>query len=146
MATAFFTRPACPRLPSLAFCASTGRQQAKPTWNAKRSEIPPNVWNSRLRARRPPSPRRGLSADGWDSRQDWPLPSGRKASEPTRDRMPARYVNAMCDAPALLHADKKQLSGGGRPDGAFCVHTDAERAHPHKVGENLSMQQCSVAV
>jgi hypothetical protein len=64
----------------------------------------------------------------------------------TRDRMSARYVNAMCDPPALLHTDKKRLSGGGRPDGAFSVLADAERAHPLEVGENLSMQQCSVAV
>src|SRR5258708_21374700 len=64
----------------------------------------------------------------------------------TRDRMTARYVNAMCDTPALLHTDKKRLSGGGRPDGAFGVLADAERAHPLEVGKNLSMQQCSVAV
>jgi hypothetical protein len=67
----------------------------------------------------------------------------------TRDRMTARYVNAMCNTPALLHTDKKRLSSGGRPDGAFGilgVLTDAERAHPLEVCEDLSMQQCSVAV
>jgi hypothetical protein len=64
----------------------------------------------------------------------------------TRDRMSARYVNAMCDTPALLHTDKKRLSGGGRPDGSFSVLADAERAHPLEVCEDLSMQQCSVAV
>jgi hypothetical protein len=64
----------------------------------------------------------------------------------TRDRMTARYVNAMCDTPALLHTDKKRLSGSGCPDGAFGVLADAERAHPLEVCEDLSMQQCSVAV
>ena len=39
----------------------------------------------------------------------------------TRDRMTARHVNAMCDTPALLHTDKKRLSGSGCPDGAFGV-------------------------
>jgi hypothetical protein len=64
----------------------------------------------------------------------------------TRDRMTAQYVNAMCDTPALLHTDKKRLSGSGCPDGAFGVLADAERAHPLEVCEDLSMQQCSVAV
>src|SRR5216684_6408218 len=64
----------------------------------------------------------------------------------TRDRMTARYVHAMCDTPALLHTDKKRLSGSGRPDGAFGVLADAERAHSLEVCEDLSMQQCSVAV
>ena len=64
----------------------------------------------------------------------------------TRDRMTARYVNAMRDTPALLHTDKKRLSGSGCPDGAFGVLADAERAYPLEVCEDLSMQQCSVAV
>src|ERR1700682_4387022 len=64
----------------------------------------------------------------------------------TRDRMTAGYVNAMRDTPALLHTDKKRLPGGGCPDGAFGVLADAERAHPLEVCEDLSMQQCSVAV
>src|SRR5260221_5519064 len=64
----------------------------------------------------------------------------------TRDRMTARYVNAMCDTPALLHTDKKRLPGSGCPDGAFGVLADAERAHPLEVYEDLSMQQCSIAI
>src|SRR3984893_18081072 len=64
----------------------------------------------------------------------------------TRDRMTARYVNPMRDTHALLHTDKKRLSGSGCPDGAFGVLADAERAHPLEVCEDLSMQQCSVAV
>src|SRR5258708_35863378 len=59
----------------------------------------------------------------------------------TRDRMTARYVNAMCDTPALLHTDKKRLPGSGCPDGAFGVLADTERAHPLKVCEGLSSQQ-----
>lgn len=64
----------------------------------------------------------------------------------TRDRMTAGYVNAMCDTPALLNTDKKRLSGSGYPDGAFGVLAEAERTHPLEVREDLSMQQCSVAV
>ena len=64
----------------------------------------------------------------------------------TRDRMTAGYVNAMCDTPALLNTDKKRLSGSGYPGGAFGVLAEAERTHPLEVREDLSMQQCSVAV
>jgi hypothetical protein len=60
--------------------------------------------------------------------------------------MTARYVNAMSDTPALLHTDKKRLSGSGRPDGAFGILADAERVYPLKVCEDLSMAQRSVAV
>ncbi len=63
-----------------------------------------------------------------------------------RDCMTAGYMNAMCETPALLYTDKQRLSGSGCPDGAFGVLADAERAHPLEVCENLSMQQCSVAV
>ena len=64
----------------------------------------------------------------------------------TRDRMTARYVNAVCDSPALLYTYKKRLSGSGYPDGAFGVLAEAERTHPLEVREDLSMQQCSIAV
>ena len=64
----------------------------------------------------------------------------------TRDRMMARYMNAMSDTPAPLYADKKRLSGSGYPDGAFGVLAEAERTHPLEVREDRSMQQCSVAV
>lgn len=37
----------------------------------------------------------------------------------TRDRMAARYMDAMRDASALQHTDKKRLSGSGRPDRAL---------------------------
>ena len=60
--------------------------------------------------------------------------------------MAARHVNAMCDTPALLHTNKKRLSGSSCPDGAFGVRADAERAHFLEVCENLSIQQCSVAI
>src|SRR5260370_14465211 len=36
----------------------------------------------------------------------------------TRDRMTARYVNAMCDTPALLHPDKKLLPDRAGPSRA----------------------------
>src|SRR5260370_34485427 len=52
----------------------------------------------------------------------------------------------MCDTPALLHTDKKRLSGSGCLDGAFGVRADAERAHPLEVCKDLSIQQCSVTV
>ena len=45
----------------------------------------------------------------------------------TRDRMTARYVNAVRDSPALLYTDKERLSGSGYPDGAFGVLAEAER-------------------
>src|ERR1700739_2445093 len=63
-----------------------------------------------------------------------------------RDRMTAGDVNAMGATPALLHADKKRLPGSGCPNGAFGVTADAERAHPLEVCEDLSMQQCSIAI
>lgn len=62
----------------------------------------------------------------------------------TRDRMTARYVNAMSDTPALLYADKKRLSGSGYPDDAFGVRAEAERTHPLEVREDRSMPSRSM--
>jgi hypothetical protein len=64
----------------------------------------------------------------------------------TRDRVTIEYVNPMCDAPILLHTNKKRLSGSSCPNGAFGVRADAERAHSLEVCEDLSMQQYSVAI
>src|SRR5260370_38584409 len=55
----------------------------------------------------------------------------------TRDRMTARYVNAMGDTTALLHTDKKRLSGRGCPDDAFGAPPKAARAHPPETSDDL---------
>ena len=70
----------------------------------------------------------------------------------TRDRMAAGYLHAMCDTPALLHTDKKRLSGSGCPDGTLGVRADAERTHPFKIRlsllwsrlENVTLQRCDL--